>query len=46
MDVVCLLLSVENERLLGENDKLKYQLKDYEDRLLDRQSYEQQIQDL
>jgi hypothetical protein len=40
MDVVCFLMALEIERLLSENDKLKYQLKEIEDKMLDRQSYE------
>lgn len=40
MDVVCFLMTVELERVITENDKLKYRLKEYDDRMLDRNSYE------
>ena len=43
MDVMCFLMALEIERMLQENDRLKYQLKEIEDKMLDRQSYEQQI---
>jgi len=31
---------MEIERLLGENDRLKYRMNEMEDKLLDRNSYE------
>lgn len=40
MDVVCFLLACEVERFLCENDKLKYRIKEMDDKLLDRNSYE------
>ena len=46
MDVVCFLLACEVERFLCENDKLKYRIKEMDDKLLDRNSYEKQIEDL
>ena len=46
MDVTCLLMAIEIERLINENDKLKYRLKEIDDKLLDRNSYEKQIEDL
>lgn len=39
-DVICFLMSLEIDRLLNENDQLKYNLKAIEDKMLDRQSYE------
>ena len=46
LDVVCFMMVIEIERLLYENDRLKYKLKEIEDRGLDRNSYEFQIRDL
>lgn len=46
LDVVCFIMVIELERLLYENDKLKYRIKEIEDRGLDRNSYENQIRDL
>jgi hypothetical protein len=40
LDVVCFIMVIELERLLYENDKLKYRIKEIEDRGLDRNSYE------
>lgn len=46
VDVVCFLMSVEIERLINENDKLKYKVQEMEDKNLDRNSYEYQIRDM
>jgi hypothetical protein len=45
-DVACFIMAIEIERLINENDKLKYRLKEVDDKLLDRNSYEKQIEDL
>lgn len=39
-------MTVEVDRLGGENTKLLYRIKEMEDRALDRNSYEHQIRDL
>ena len=39
-DVACFLMVLEIERLLVENERLKFRLQDIEDKLLDRNSYE------
>lgn len=46
MDIVCFLMACEIERFVAENDKLKYRIKEMDDKLLDRNSYEKQIEDL
>lgn len=46
MDVVCFIMACEVERQVQENDKLKYRIKEMDDKLLDRNSYEKQIEDL
>ena len=46
LDVVVVLMGFEIERLVHENDQLKFRIKDMEDKYLDRGSYENQIRDL